>query len=386
MSFASSNRVALRQIPEVNFGVTPTSPVFTPIRFTGESLNYNLSNIVSEEIRDDRQVTDLIQVQSDASGDINIEFSGGGFDESIAGVMASAWSIGLNFTATDVSAVAATKTYQSVTGAFAGLAIGQVVRITGFTNPINNGFKRVTGRTATSITVAENVIDASAGPSVTISGSMIRNGTQLKSYTIQKVFSDLTTPLYHNYVGARYNTMSMNVQTGQIVTGAFGIMALGSNQLTNQIAGATVAAAPTGDVLNAVGNVVGITLDGVPSTAYFNTLSLQLNNNLRAQDAVGSLPHIGIALGRLDVTGTLNLYLEDASMYDKYLNAQAFSLSFNLLDSAGNHPMTVTLPRIKFETGQTNAGGRDQDVMLNANFRAIFDPVTSCTIQIDKFY
>ena len=49
MPFAASNNAVLRYIEEVTFGTTPATPALSTIRYTGESLNYNISNVTSQE-------------------------------------------------------------------------------------------------------------------------------------------------------------------------------------------------------------------------------------------------------------------------------------------------------------------------------------------------
>jgi hypothetical protein len=161
-------------------------------------------------------------------------------------------------------------------------------------------------------------------------------------------------------------------------------MGLGASVNTTGVAGQTEVPAPTNEVMNAVSNVLQIEFDGVVSTAYFNTLNLSINNNLRAQNAIGSLPHVGIALSRLEVTGEAELYFQNNDEYTKYLNATAFSMSFRVEDSTGQS-YVFTLPKVKYETGEVVAGGLDQDVFQRSTIRAIRDPLTDSMIQIDKF-
>ena len=306
MSLATSNRTALRYVAESVFGTTPTTPVLSTVRYTGESINYSLRNIKSQEIRDDRNTADLIQVQSDAGGDVNFEMSYGSFDDLIEAALCGTWT-----------------------------------------------------------------------------ADVLKNGTELRSFTVQKEFQDATTPFFKNYTGMRVGGMDLNFQTGQILTGKFPFMGLGAATSTSQIAGATFAAASTTTPMNAVGNVTNIVKDTVPMTDFFSKLSLTLNNNLRAQRAIGSLPSIGIALGSLDLTGSIELYLQDKTLVDLYLAGTYFSLGFTLTDEVPN-TYDFLLPKVKFETGTVVAGGLDQDVMLTGTVRAIYDSVETCAIKITR--
>ena len=91
-----------------------------------------------------------------------------------------------------------------------------------------------------------------------------------------------------------------------------------------------------------------------------------------------------VGVGRVDVTGSLELYFENETIYDKFTAVTASSLAFVIEDVAGN-AYIVTLPRIKYTALEANAGGTDQDVVLALDFQALRDPTTDATIQIDRF-
>ena len=56
-----SSQTRLAYIEESTWGTTPATPTMLEMRFTGESITPNIETIVSDEIRSDRNVTDLIQ-------------------------------------------------------------------------------------------------------------------------------------------------------------------------------------------------------------------------------------------------------------------------------------------------------------------------------------
>jgi hypothetical protein len=92
---SSADLVALRAVKETTFGVTPSSPALKQIRFTGESLNHNIENTTSNEIRPDRTQQDLVQTSVQGAGDINIELSYGSYKDFLAALFCSAWTAGI---------------------------------------------------------------------------------------------------------------------------------------------------------------------------------------------------------------------------------------------------------------------------------------------------
>ena len=73
-----TNRVSLSIQEEATWGTTVTDAAFKPLRTTGESLTFNISNSQSDEIRSDRNVADMIRTDAATAGDFNFELSSGG--------------------------------------------------------------------------------------------------------------------------------------------------------------------------------------------------------------------------------------------------------------------------------------------------------------------
>lgn len=310
MTFASSNLAVLRCVAETVMGTTPTSPTLQNLRFVSESLNYNLENIESEEIRADRGVSDLIQVRSDAAGDINVEMSFATFDDFLTALMCQ----------TDWTVV----------------------------DPKNK---------------------------------TLVNGIVTKSFTVQKHFTDVAQ--IFNFTGAIINTFRMNAAIGQTVQGAFGLMALGAARTATQFAGATINAANTNRVFNCVSNVGSLVIDSVPYTGCISALSLEVNNNYRPVDCIGQLAHKDLLQGTFGVNGSMDLYFQDGTLYDKFLSSTSLGLEFVLDDDAGSQ-YKFEMDSLKFQTGEVVAGGRNTDVMFRASYQALHNQAMGGTLRITR--
>jgi hypothetical protein len=385
---ASSNQTALRFIKESTFGVTPSTPALQELRYTGESINFNITNTTSNEIRSDRMTSDLVQTSADTSGDIQIELSADSYDSFImAALGAAAWSSPITLTPTTIAAAATTNRYTIGSGTTAGIVVGQWIKLGGFANAANNGYKQVKEVVSTTvIEVFQDLVTESAVTGATILVSKyVRNGVTYHSYTIQKDLIDASTRTYFQFKGMRVGSLSLSFSTGSILTGSFSFMGLTATVSDAQIAGATVVAPTATEVMNSVGDISNIWFDGDPSTASFASLSLDINGSLRAQDAIGTLGHVGIALGRFAITGSTQIYFENKALYDKYLNATEFSYSFAVEDNAGN-AFIFTLPRVKFSSASVVSGGLDQDTIMDASFEAIKSAGASgYMIAVDRF-
>jgi hypothetical protein len=79
-------------LKETAWGVLPSPASFQAIPVTGESLKINKENVVSDIIRPDRNVADLIQVGGDAAGGIDSEMLYDAFDDLIESALFGTWT------------------------------------------------------------------------------------------------------------------------------------------------------------------------------------------------------------------------------------------------------------------------------------------------------
>lgn len=303
---ASADRIQLSYVDEVTLGVTPTSPAMQIMRASSESLNYNITNVTSTQLTEDRSQSDLIQVGADVSGDISGELSFSTFDAFFE-------------------------------SAFADVFVVQ--------------------------------------PDATI--KILRNGTTMQSMTVLKRFMDLAS-VQHRLQGLTVESMTMGIKKRAIISLAFSMM--GTTFADTTPSGATFVAASTSEPLNSSSNVTSIMFDSVPMTSCVDSMSVVVKNNLRPRDCVGSLTHTNFTFGRCEVTGDMEIYFQDTTLYNKYKDGLAFSLDFTIQDAAGN-AYEFNLPRVKFEKLTTVAGGTNQDIMAKGSFRALKSAPLAAPVQ-----
>lgn len=384
---SDSSRVQLAYGKEVSWGVVPAL-AFTEARMTGEGLNFNIANIVSNEIRADRQITDLVQVDAEAAGPVNVELSYGAYDDWLeAGLFSTAWSTPVAVSETDIDAVAADNSYNTTVGDFVtdGVVAGMWLLAAGFTNAANNGYVKVESVTTTKIVVSgATLVDEGAATRTFANSGLIRNGITETSFTIEKFFSDKTQ--YFTFAGCVVSSLALNLNVQEILTGTFEW--LGKDMVR---AGATAGTGPygaaaTGQVMNAVANVASLRENGaeVAAPTFIRSATVNVSNNLRGIKAIANLGNVDIGIGRGQVTGTLQVYFEDGTFIDRYINSTETSLDFRVEDNAGN-AYIITMPRIKFITQEVVAGAIDQDVVVDMEYQAIREPTNDFTIQIDRF-
>jgi hypothetical protein len=229
-----------------------------------------------------------------------------------------------------------------------------------------------------------------AALAVTIKGSMLRNPHDPaeitpQSFSIETGFEDVDQFFITD--GLRVGTLNYDIASNAILKGSYGFNGRATKRSPVTKLGAapyTVLETTATLVANATTNVGVIKLNGEALSTAVQSISLQGNNALRDQNAVGNKFPAGIGAGRMEITGNLVAYFADGTMWDKFIEHQTVSVEFNIEDVEGHH-YEFTIPAANFSTDTVNPAGGNQDIMENMAYQAKRDPVTDCQIQIDRF-
>ncbi len=384
---SESNRVSLYLYEETTFNETPAAPTMDTLRVTGESLKHKKLTAESEEINDNRQITDQLEVGVGAEGGINFELSYATFDKLLAGALCKA-PVSATITASTISAAAADNSINDSGNGFvaAGFVAGMFARIYGFTGtPANNGIAEILTVTAGKITLANaaaggvTLVDDAVGESVTVKGKMFRDGTTKKSFLLERKYADVSE--FVSYRGMRVSSLTLDIVARQKITGAFSV--LGAKGLA---AAATVSgglnAKNTNPIFVAGANVGSIREGGASLTTAIKEVHLQVENNLRENDKIDSKEVDDIALGTSRITLKLVLYFRSRTMYEKFQNHTQSSFTVRLTDSA-NNVIILTIRKLKYGDSDISAGGANQEVMCPLDALALADATTGCQLQVD---
>jgi hypothetical protein len=288
-----------------------------------------------------------------------------------------------------------------------GLSVGQWVKIGGgqtvekFATAALNSFARITAIAANAITLDNRPTGwtTDSGTSKTIVvwvSEYIRPGVTQTSFAYEKSISSMDTVTYRKFRGMIPNSLSLTIEAGQIVNGSFDF--LGKDEVTSLSSmDASPDDAPQNSVLNAVNDVARISEGGSPvgSATPVRRQTLTISNNLREQQAIGTLGLIGVGVGDFDVTGEIMTYFGDATLYDKFVAGTATSMATiiegGVILSAGGSIGDISgayifdICRAKYEDAEANSSSRNQDVMVTLQYRALLDStVTGTAFQIAR--
>lgn len=379
-----ANRTQLSYVAESTFGETPATPAFKILRITGEDFKYNKATVVSDEINATRQIADLAKVNSNAAGGFNFELSAGAFSELIAAALGTTGVVVNQSVAVTFAIAGQTMTIDAGTWAVTPVP-GQFLKITNAADAGNNGIKRVVSATTTVVTFAAGSLTADeSADTVSIKGTSYANGIIIPTFSIErKVVNNAAADFYQRYVGKAVDAWSVSLSTAAINKGAFGFVGANAAADDAPIAGATYAAAPTAQVMNATSHVGALYQGGVVSTEHLMAIDFAVKNNIRPLNEIGRDGAFELGSGEFGVTGKVTAYFKDNTFYAAMIAHTYSSIAFICTDAAGNS-FCVNLPYVNFLPGDPNATGKNTDIMLDLPFQAVMDPTLGKTMIITE--
>jgi hypothetical protein len=380
MPLAQSDRETLRFKPEASFGVVSSTGNHYALRMNGEQLEYNPKTDKSKEIRNSRGVADLILVDADAGGQVPVELSYGEYDSLIAAALCTAPSnvVGANGAATGTATFSSTGVQFSTGTPFAAVESGQYIRVTGAVNTGNNGIfgpaVALLG-TGAGIQFGTGTFTAETGTAaVVVYGARFKNSTSKITHTIERVNNDLTGARFEAFRGQAIDKWTLDWKPGSIVDQGYTFMGRDALPMSTGTAlPGTTTASLTNPIVNAVNNVGTILEGGVAlSNTFCRGLTLSVSNNIEMLKAIGNLGAVDFRLGEFNVQLQMQLYLADATYYNKFINNTNTSWSWRVTDALGNVYM-FTVPSADYSAGKRPNPGRNNAIIVDLTAEGLED-------------
>lgn len=385
MALASTSRVQVSYIKELNFGETPTVGAVKKLRITGESLNFTLNKESSSEINDSRSVSSMVPVSAEASGGIQGEMQYAEYDPLIEAVLQDTFKGigGTGISTVFEATVTATKITASAapigTSAFTTLQPGQWFTLQGTASGNDNTLFRVSKTvppTSTVITLDPSTPGVVGGPyaAAVVVTSRLTNGVTQSSFSLQREIGDVGE--YFLFRGMTASSLSLNVASGSLSTVEFSFMGKDSLQKNATMLPAVVTDSQAFQIMSGVsGTTCALWANGVPLAGTFiNSVAFSYDNTLRQQTALCSMGAISIGSGQINCTVDIEVYFASgATFYDEFLSNANVEVAFTSYDAEGNG-YVFTLPAANVSTYTVNAsGGSDSDLMASISLTALRD-------------
>lgn len=384
MADANSTRFSI--VTESTFGVTPT-PTMKILTTTGPELSPANQTVESASIRGNRNPPGAKLVGPSSGGRVPFELrydqTGAQFDMLVASMQAGTPDAADG----QVASVAASGQVLSAAGIGTGIEIGDVVRILDNSDDALVGFYRVVAVAGdvSNITVEGGLAN---GTYKVDRGTRIKNGATFKSFTMAEANykpGGSSFALFEVFTGQVVDGFEMAVQDKTITTCAFQVVGRGSGGITEDtdpLAGATYAAAPTTEVLDATNNVPVVRVGATDTLVQSVNLSWQ--NGSAARSNVGQSLASSIRSGTFRVSGSFTAYYSDSTEYNKALAGTLSSLLVVQRDSAGN-ALAFSIPSIRYGNPTRTGKSQDSDIIVNLPWTAETDAVEDIGVRVILF-
>lgn len=204
----------------------------------------------------------------------------------------------------------------------------------------------------------------------TWASNVLTNGTTRRSFTFEETNELDATDAFHRFRGVMVNELSLSVTAREKVTGSIGLMGIQEAVGTAAVAGATYTAANTEPVTMASTHVGVLTIGSFNPQPKIRSVSVQISNGLRTRPVVGSLFSEEFGLGMANVTGQIEAYVENLSLYEAALNHASPAITITMgVDT--NKKYTILIPKAVFGSPEKTAAGQTTDVMVRVPFRGV---------------
>lgn len=381
MADGSKRRIA--HVKESSWGVPSGTTFLIDRALADASLDVERSSFVSAEFRSDRGIGGHKLGVKKPKFRLPFELSYASFDDYIESMACDTWvAAGSPASGLSVTVVAGVTNTMAATGIGTGVNVGDWVKISGFTagNVGNNGFWKVTASSANLLTFGEakdasgNSMLTACGPissiTRTVMGS-VKTGTTLKSLAVEEGFTDIN--VYMEGLGAAVDMMSLSMRPDAIITGSFELLAkmLAADSPKGSQYGVSYTAADTNNKIDSFSGFLRI--DG-QVCGVVSGCDLSHKNGLEALFPLFQTGAYRMGMGRADLTGTVSVYLLDASYITKYLAETPVSMNIMLMEADLSRGYAIDIPNIKLSAPSKSVA--ENNIILNLPFQALPDSVS----------
>jgi hypothetical protein len=386
---ADSNKTRFSVNYETVLGDGGTTAWFE-LGILSESLKSDLTLASSDTMRSSRDVPGLHLTDKGVSGSINADFRYHGEHQNFVpkAIGSALWSGGsptticTNLTTTIYGSTNIISTTPHSTPFDVAAVVGQWIYITGAANAASNGFHKVAAVSTTdTITVETDLLATEVGVDLTIvMFAQVVNGDTVSSFALQREYTDLSNEsvMFKGLTWGGYSIDASGTDTVKISYDLIGLTE--TSESTPETVGGALDPTP---VFTTTEGVKFVRLDAADVTVL--SFQFQVANNFRQKKVLGTLGSTDFNFGDFEVTGSMQMYFADSTEYDKFLDQDEVSLAICFSDDQGDYGgdgFLYDFPKVKFTDGQRMAGGRNQDIIADFSWQALYDADEDLTLRI----
>lgn len=332
-------------VAEVTPGVTPTNPVWSPLRNTGGVPAITRDTLTSNELDGSRETTSIRTGNKQVSGEYAIELSSKSQDDWLAGALGSTWQSGVSLSGLSITVAPAGKTFTRATGSFItdGVGVGDLIAFTDLTGDNAKPFI-VTAVTATVVTGAgiQHTLTTETKTSKAKTGDTLETGNACKTFSILTWYKGQCggTYVYTLTKGVEVSGFTIEQAVNAMVTGSFPFIGRSQEILTTPPSGSNFSSVTFGD--EPFSSVDVSVFDG-STPLRCDSLTITNDNSASAQFELGNTNVAFVERSRAANTFSISGKLYDMAMIQKFINEQ--QVEINSILAGVNGAMSFSLKR-----------------------------------------
>src|SRR5574340_404331 len=359
-----TNDVILAYGNEVTWGTKPAVS-FKQVRVQSEGFTVSKSRTRPSEINTLGHVSQAVTQKMEAKGDIKFALSTAAPFELLAASIGGAADTAIDFASKITVAATASGFTDSGNGFITGnIHAGDWIRVSGFTggsaSSINGYYQVLTVLAGEITTFPVPGATKVAGDSVSITGQKVLNGSVFQSFFFQK---QLATNMFLQYPGTVPTGGSISASVGNFFSGDMQFLAKSQDKATTDGSTGAQTAAGTGVVMDTISGFGTIYRGAAALAGVVTKVDLKWQmNNARMQYGLGSSSAQGYGKGLLEVSGSLEVYFKDFTLYDEFIAESGAMIAFRAVDGTGAG-YVFSVANATIMNPNIVAGGPSQDVM-----------------------
>lgn len=332
-------------VAEVTPGVTPTNPVWSPLRNTGGVPAITRDTLTSNELDGSRETTSIRTGNKQVSGEYAIELSSKSQDDWLAGALGSAWQSGVSLSSLSITVAPAGKTFTRAEGSFIsdGVEVGDLIAFTDLTGDNAKPFI-VTEVSATVVTGAgiQHTLTTETATTAAKTGDKLETGNACKTFSILTWYKGQCggADAYMLTKGVEVSGFTVEQAVNAMVTGSFPFIGRTQEILTEPPSGSDFSSVTFGD--EPFSSVDVSVFDG-STPLRCDSLTITNDNSASAQFELGNSNVAFVERSRAANTFSISGKLYDMAMIQKFINEQ--QVEINSILAGVNGAMSFSLKR-----------------------------------------
>ena len=215
----------------------------------------------------------------------------------------------------------------------------------------------------------------------TWASDILKIGTSLKSFSIEDAMEDISQ--YRLYSGCAISSMAVSIKINSMVNTTFTFVGKDLSTTTISV-DPTKTAYSANEPFDAYTQTMKIADAGgsLAAIAVITGIDFTINNNINPTFVLGSATTPQLEYGRATVEGTITAYVEDMTLFNRFLNETATAIEVPLVDLDGN-VYTFLFPNCKLNTGEIALDG-EASRTISISFEALYDATEGTAVKLTR--